>query len=61
MTIHPEVSARGSLISAGDGSNACPPGQGSEGGKSRPLDHMRQILSCLTTLTKISTDIHLRM
>ena len=59
MTIHPEISARGSLIPAGDGSKLlsdtcppgrlfppslpCPPGQGSEGGKSRPLDHMRQI------------------
>ena len=44
-----------------------PPGQGSEGGKSRPLDHMRQIPFLpaaqfhLTTLTKISTDIYLGM
>ena len=47
MAIHPEISARGSLIPAGDGSKCfripVPPGQGSEGGKSRPLDHMRQI------------------
>ena len=61
MTIHPEISARGSLIPAGDGSkllsDACPPGTG-------PLDHMRQIpfLTAaqfhLTTLTKISTDMY---
>ena len=37
MTIHPEISARGSLIPAGDGSKLL------SGGKSRPLDHMRQI------------------
>ena len=49
MTIHPEISARESLIPTGNGSKllskTCPPtpGQGSEGGKSRPLDHMRQI------------------
>ena len=47
MTIHPEISARGSLIPAGDGSkllsDTSPPGQGSEGGKRQPLDHMRQI------------------
>ena len=47
MTIHPEISARGSLIPTGDGSKCfripVPPRQGSEGGKSRPLDHMRQI------------------
>ena len=47
MTIHPEISARGSLIPAGDGSkllsDTCSPGQGSEGGKSRPQDDMRQI------------------
>ena len=71
MTIHPEISARGSLIPAGDGSKLLsdiyPPGQGSEGGKCRSLDHMRQIpfLTAaqfhLTTLTKISTDIYLRM
>ena len=65
-TINPEISARGSLTPAGDGFKL-PPGQGSEGGKSRPPDHMRQIpfLTAaqfhLTTLTKISTDIYLRM
>ena len=69
MTIHPEISARGSLIPAGDGSkllsDTCPPGQGSVGGKCRPLDHMRQIPFLpaaqfhLTTLTKISTDIYI--
>ena len=71
MTIHPEISARGSLIPARDGSkllsDTCTPEQGSEGGKSWPPDHMRQIpfpgspVVHLTTLTKISTDIYLRM
>ena len=72
MTIHPEISARGSLIPAGDGSARCcripmPPGQGSEEGKCRLLDRMRQIpflgssVPPYTTLTKISTDIYLRM
>ena len=49
MTIRPEISARGSIVPAGDGSkllwDTCPPGQDSEGGKSRPPDPMRQILS----------------
>ena len=64
MTMHPEISARGSLIPAGDGSallsDTCSAGQDSKGGKSRPLDHMRQIPFLLaaqfrppTTLTKI--------
>ena len=47
MTIYPEISTRGSLIPVGDGSkllsDTYSPGQGSEGEKSRPLDHMRQI------------------
>ena len=41
MTMHHEISARGSLMPAGDGSAL--PRQDSEGGKSRPLDHMSQI------------------
>ena len=41
MTIHPEISARGLLIPAVT-FGYLSPGQGSEGGKSRPLDHMRQ-------------------
>ena len=67
MTIHPEISARGSLIAAGDGSkllsDTSPPGQGREGGKSRPQDHIRSLSLAaqfhLTNLTK--TDIYLRM
>ena len=48
LTIYREISARRSLMPAGDGSpklfsdTSCPR-QGSEGGRSRPLDHMRQI------------------
>ena len=70
VTIHPDISARGSLIPAGDVPSCfripVPPGQGSEGGKSRPLEHMRQIpflgsSVSPTTLTKISKDIYLRM
>ena len=47
MTMHHEISARGSLTPAGDGSRCSVrylvPRQDSEGGKSRPLDHIRQI------------------
>ena len=47
MTMHHEISARGSLMPAAvDGTSLLPipcPRQGSEGGTSRPLDHMRQI------------------
>ena len=47
MTMHHEISARGSLMPAGGGSRCSVrylvPRQDSEGGKSRPLDHMRQI------------------
>ena len=39
VTIHREISARRSIMPAGDGSK---PRQGSEGGRS-PYDHMRQI------------------
>ena len=46
MTMHHEISARGLLMPAGDGSAMLSDTlsrQDSEGEKSRPLDHMRQI------------------
>ena len=59
MTMHPEISTRGSLIPAGDGSSllsdTSPPGQGSEGGKSRPLNHMSNHAALYASL-----DHHLR-
>ena len=42
MTIHHEILARGSLMPTGD-TDTFFSQQGSEGGKSRPLDHTRQI------------------
>ena len=71
MTIHPEISARGSLIPAGDGSKlhseTFPPGTGQRGReKSAPKPYETDPFPTVaqfhhTNLTKISTDIHLRM
>ena len=59
MTMHHEILARGSLTPAGDGSALLSipcPRQDSEGEKSRPLDHMRQI-SCVGTSVR-PTDLN---
>ena len=57
MTMHHEISAHRSLMPAAvDGSSLLPipcPRQGSEGGRSRPLDHMRQIPFVRAPLLKL--------